>query len=178
MALAELAREFEASLRSTSELLRTLLRGLQQRRCEWSSARPSVLAPSAELERLAAALRDAERARASLLLRLAEAMPRAPGVDPADLHVAVSGLVSVLPADLGARLRAAADQATALARSVRVEVTFGERLLRSTAAAQEAMLGELAAPDPRQAVPTGYDRQARARAGLGASSARLVDGKV
>jgi hypothetical protein len=178
MALVELARELEASLRATSEVLRTLLRGLQQRRYDWSSARPSVLAPSAELERHAAVLQGAERSRATLLERLAHVLPREVGVEPADLHVAVTSLVAALPRDAGLRLRAAADQATALARSVRGEVAFGERLLRSTAAAQEAMLGELVAPAARGGPPAGYDHRARARGALGAAGARLVDGRV
>lgn len=178
MVLDDLARELEGSLRATSEVLRALLRGLQQRRCDWASARPGVLAPSAELERLAAALQEAERTRAALLRRVAEALPREPGVDAADLHITVSRLAAALSVANAARLQAAADQATALARSVRGEVAFGERLLRNTAAAHDAMLGELAGSTTRAQAACGYDHRARMRAAAGHGSPRLVDGKA
>jgi hypothetical protein len=180
MSCNELASQLERSFRTTSALLRRLLEGLTQRRLAWTSARPSTLRPSPELEQLASSLASEEKARGTLLAKIAELLPQAAAVPADELHVNVTRITTAVPAALGRALRNAADEAVALGKRVRSEVTLGARLLRFTQRAHEAMLGQLAAQGPGLDGATGYDRCARSRAGIGvaAPSGRLIDGRV
>lgn len=178
MSAVDLAKDLERSFRTTAALLRQLLETMQRRRMHWASARPSTLQPSAELERLAGELQDTERARGEVLAAIAQVLPLPPGLTADEVHLDVTRIAAALPAVVGRALRAAADEATKLARTVRAEVALGERLLRFTQRAQESVFGQLAGPAPDAA--SGYDRNARLRAGLAlaAGTGRLLDGKI
>jgi hypothetical protein len=171
--------ELERSLRTSTELLQSLLKGLRERRGAWASVRPSTLAPAAELEQLAASLAQQEQRRKELLQSLATHLPAAPGVPAAELHVNVSALAALLPAAAARSLRAAAALATAAARDVRAEVAFGERLLAFTSRAQDDVLRQLGGTPPAAVAAAGYDRHARVRGGPGVvRTGGLVDGRI
>ncbi len=180
MSCNELAVQLEHSFRATTSLLRRLLQGLQGRRTTWASARPSTLQPSPELEQVAVELAAEEKARAGLLTQIAAQLTLPPGVTAADLHLNVTRIAAVLPQALGRSLRAAADDATSAAKTVRVEITLGERLLRFTQQAHDSLLGQLAAQAQKPNAVATYDRNARSRAGLGAGvpAGKLIDGRI
>lgn len=180
MSCNDLALQLERSFRTTSALLRRLLDGLTQRRVAWASARPRTLQPSPELEQLAATLADEEKARGALLAGIAELLPRPVGVPAGERHVNVTAIAAVVPPALGRALRNAADEAVALGKRVRAEVTLGARLLKFTQRAHDALLGRLAAGAGGLDGASGYDRCARSRAGIGvaAPAGRLIDGRV
>ena len=180
MACPALAAQLEDSFRTTTALLKKMLVGLQGRRMHWASARPSTLQPSAELEQLAGAIAAATQARAGLLTQIAAQLTLPPGMAVPDLHVNVTRIAAVLPMAQGRSLRRAADEATAVAATVRVEVTLGERLLRFTQHAHDGLLGQLAAQSAQPDAAAGYDRSARLRAGLGArfTASKLIDGRI
>jgi hypothetical protein len=173
------ADRLERSLRLTANLLRTLLAGLQQRRTAWISARPSRLAPSPELDQTAGELAAEDRRRAEILRAIRALVPPPAGAAADDLHLDVTFVAAMLPAPAARSLRQAGDETTALARAVRAEVALGQRLLRFSQQAQDGLLRRLAgtgAPD----AAAGYDRNARARRGIGLGDARatLIDGRV
>jgi hypothetical protein len=180
MSFNDQSQQLERSFARTTALLRQLLQGMQQRRTAWISARPSTLQPAPELERLAQRLAEEEQARTEILGRIATTMPLPPGVAAKDLHLNVTRIAGAMPTALGRSLRRAADEATSLAKTVRVEVALGERLLRFTQQAQETMLTEGAAATSERASAGGYDQHARLRAGLGrgAGAGKLIDGRV
>lgn len=180
MSCNDLASQLERSFRTTSALLRRLLDGLSLRRVAWASARPRTLQPSPELEQLAASLAAEEKARGALLEQIAAALPPVAGVPAAERHVDVTCIAAAVSATVGRALRNAADEAVALGKRVRAEVTLGARLLRFTQRAHDAMLGQLATNAASHDAATGYDRCARSRSGIGvaAPSGRLIDGRV
>jgi hypothetical protein len=165
--------ELEASFRVTEGLLKQLLAGLQARRAAWISARPSVLAPSPELEQLTQAIAREESRRDGLLPRLRAALPTPIGADSSQLHVNVTRLAAALPQPAARALRDIADAVHKLAKAVRTEVTLGQRLVRF---AQRAQPGTADKADGRSRLP-GYDRAARAVRTTGAAGA-LVDGRI
>ena len=181
MIAVERAGRLEQSFRRTITLLGQLLAGMQARRSSWVSAVPSTVTPSAELEQISRQLAIEEQARAELLAEVLADLPPVPHVDKNDLHVNVSRICKALPTRSALELRRAADEATRLARQVRVEVALGERLLRFSQRANENMLAALSGQGKEQGLPTGYDRNARSRAGLGlgaAGAGNLVDGRI
>lgn len=168
------------SFRLTTELLTKLLDGLKQRRTHWASAVASTLAPSPQLEQVSRDLALEEQGRAALLAEILAELPAVPHLDPADLHVNISRICKVLPTRPSLELRRAADDATRLAKQVRVEVALGERLLRFTQRANDNLLTALQGGE-HTGLPSGYDRNARSRAGLGLGSVdagKLVDGRI
>ncbi|MFO1076342.1 MAG: hypothetical protein U1E73_01290 [Planctomycetota bacterium] len=177
--LSELGSRLEFSFRTSTRLLRRLLAGLQERRTAWVSARPAAIAPPADLEAIAAELQVEDRDRASLLAELAALLPLPAGVAPAALHVNVSLIAGRLPRNLARDLRAAADEATAVARSVRRELALGTRLLGFAQRAHDGLLAEAVAAARQASVP-GYDRNARSMGGTGKAPATgtLVDGRI
>jgi len=181
MSFTENTRNFEQSFRKTSELLRSLLQGLQQRRASWGSSRPSTIEPSPEMERLAQSLAAEENTRTLLLAEIRKSMPPPAGGSAHDLHLNVTRIAAALPTAAAKSLREAADEATALAKSVRVEVTLGQRLLRFTQRAHAAVFGQFGAA---ATAPAGgaavYDRHARAARQLGAPKRQgvLIDGRM
>lgn len=172
--------QLERSFRTTIGLLEQLLQGLKQRRAAWGSARPSTIEPSAEMERIAQALAGEENARTVLLAAIRKSMPTPLGGTADDLHLNVTRIAAAMPTATAKSLRAAADAATALAKSVRVEVTLGQRLLRFTKNAQSAVMekiGVVGSPATGAAV---YDRSARAARVLGGGKRAgvFVDGRL
>jgi hypothetical protein len=163
----------EASFRSTEALLRQLLAGLQARRAAWVSARPSLLAPSPELERITQLIAHEESRRDELTQRLRAALPTPIGADSQALHVNVTRLCAALPAPAARSLRAAADAVQKLAKAVRTEVTLGQRLVSF---AQRAHPGAAQRATGRTGAPV-YDRTARGVRATGTAGA-LVDGRI
>ncbi|MCU0864379.1 MAG: hypothetical protein MUC36_11335 [Planctomycetes bacterium] len=163
----------EASFRTTEALLRQLLAGLQARRAAWVSARPSLLAPSPELERITQDVAHEESRRDEVLQRLRAALPTPVGADSQALHVNVTRLCAALPAPAARSLRAAADAVQKLAKAVRTEVTLGQRLVRF---AQRTGLGLEHGANRRPATPV-YDRTARGVRVAGTAGA-IVDGRI
>jgi len=178
MSLAEHGSRLERSLRLTAELLQRLLRGLQERRTSWISARPGTMAPSPALEEIAMQLAAEEQARTGLLAALAALLPLPAGVAAKDLHVNVTRLAASLPDAAARSLRAAADLATGLARKVRGEVTLGERLLKFSLRAQDGLLTQLATGSAGPGAAAVYDRNARARRGVVDVAGSLIDGRL
>ncbi len=179
MVSTELTDRLEQSFRRTHDLLQRLLDGMRQRRMQWASARPSTLAPSAELEQIARDLAVEETARDGTLRAILAELPAQAHVAKADLHLNTTRICAALPAPRAHRLRAAADRATLLARQVRVEVALGERLVRFTQRAQEGLLAT-AAGAADGAGAHGYDRHARSRSGFGPAgrAGTFVDGRM
>jgi hypothetical protein len=163
----------EASFLTTEGLLRQLLAGLQARRAAWISARPSLLAPSPELERITQLVAQEESRRDELLQRLREALPTPLDADSQALHVNVTRLAAALPGPAARSLRAAADTVTRLAKAVRTEVTLGQRLVRF---AQRASPGSTTPKATHPGAPV-YDRAARGVRATGLAGA-LVDGRI
>ena len=178
MSLAEHATALERSFRTTAELLQKLLRGLQERRTSWISARPSTMAPSPALEGIAMQLAAAEQARTRLLEQITALLPLPAGVAATDLHVNVTRIADQLPTAAGRSLRAVADLATGFARKVRVEVTLGERLLKFSHRAQDGFLTQLATGATGTGAAAVYDRNARTRRGVGNVAGSLIDGRL
>ena len=180
MSFSENCSRLEQSFRTTSGLLRELLQGLQARRVAWGSSRPSVVVPSPELERLAQQLAREEALRADLLTQVRVMLPAPAGAPAASLHVNVTRLAAALPAPAGRSLRDAADEATALAKSVRVEVTIGQRLLQVTQHVQEGLLAGTVGGRTQRPGASVYDRNARADRTGGNRGDRgvLVDGRI
>jgi|JRYL01.1.fsa_nt_gb hypothetical protein len=179
MSATDAILRLERSLRRSHDLLRQLLQGLQNRRTQWASAVPSRLAPSDELDQLAGQIADETTARDAILAELRTALPALPNVASDDLHLNVTRLCATLPRPQAQALRRTADDVTRLARQVRAEVTFGQRLLRFTQNAQEQTLA--AAAGAAAATTTGYDRHARTRSGYGLGVPRagsLLDGRI
>ncbi len=180
MSFHEQTDRLERSFRTTCELLRALLQGLQQRRASWASARPSTIEPSAEMETIAQQLAGEENTRTLLLAEIRKVMPAPIGGTSADLHLNVTRIAAAMPAPAAKTLRAAADEATALAKSVRVEVTLGQRLLRFGQRAHESVLQQLGAAAAPPSGASLYDRNARSARGLGAPRRQgvLIDGRM
>ncbi len=181
MIAVDRAAQLEQSFHRTINLLEQLLTGMQQRRASWASAVPSTIAPSAELEQVSRALAIEELSRGELLAKVLTDLPAVPHVDKADLHVNISRICQALPTRSALELRRAADTATRLAKQVRIEVALGERLLRFSQRAHEDMLTSLTGGKQQEGLPSGYDRNARSRAGLGlgaAGAGNLVDGRI
>ena len=89
----------EASFRTTAELLRQLLAGLQARRAAWISARPSLLAPSPELERITQDVAHEESRRDELQARIVNDRLRAglpTAVAPAGTGLVTTALLPTL----------------------------------------------------------------------------------
>lgn len=172
MSFADDAAALERSFRNTTGLLQKVLQGLTSRRAAWISARPKVMAPSPELERLTAAIAVEEQARAGLLQQLRSALPTPFGGDATAQHINVSRVVAALPTAIGRSLREASDEATRLAKAVRTEVSLGQRLLRF---AQNAQSAAMADASQARALP-GYDRTARVLRAGGAGA--LIDGRM
>jgi len=171
MSFSEDCRSLQQSFERSAERLAKLLTGLQARRQAWVSARPSKLAPEPELEQLGQELVREEAGRDELVARIRQALPAPLGNAPGSLHVNVTRIAGALPAAESRSLRDAADRVTKLARSVRTEVTLGQRLVRY---AQDAL--RVPAPAGRATVP-GYDRSARVLHAGNAAGA-LLDGKA
>lgn len=171
MSFSEDCRDLQRSFERSETLLGAMLAHLQRRRAAWVSARPSTLAPEPELERLGQDLAREESARDALVKRLRQALPALHASAPGPLHVNVTRIAAAMPPEDGRGLRAVADRVLALARSVRTEVTLGQRLVRY---AQEAL--RAAVPTPR-AQPPGYDRSARLAMASGAAGS-LLDGRA
>lgn len=180
MSFSERCARLEQSFLVTADLLRELLQGLQARRIAWGSSRASVVVPSPELERVAQQLAREEAVRAELILQIRRMLPALPGADAASTHVNVTRIAAALPGPQARSLRAAADAATALAKSVRVEVTLGQRLLQFSAHVHESLLaGSTGGRTPKGGAAV-YDRNARADRTGGNRGDRgvLVDGKI
>ena len=171
MSFSEDCRSLQQSFARSAELLTAMLGHLQRRRAAWVSARPSTLAPEPELERLGQDLAREESNRDELVARLRQALPAPLAGAPGPLHVNVTRIAGAMPTEAGRELRTTADRVVALARSVRTEVTLGQRLVRY---AQEAL--RAAVPTPR-AQPPGYDRSARLAMASGAAGS-LLDGRA
>ena len=180
MSFTEQTKQFEQSFRRTSELLRALLQGLQQRRASWGSARPSVIEPSPEMERIAQSLAGEENDRTLLLAEIRKVMPAPIGGTQNDLHLNVTRIAAAMPAAAAKSLRAAADEATSLAKSVRIEVTLGQRLLRFTQRAHASVFEQFGAAAGPGTGPAVYDRHARAARGAGTGKRQgvLIDGRM
>ncbi len=172
MSFAEDATTLERSFRTTHELLRQLLQGLQGRRAAWVSVRPSTLAPSPELERLTQEIAREEASRDELISRLRRALPAPPGAEHTSLHVNVTRIAAALAPAAARSLRDAADGARSLAKAVRAEVTLGQRLVRFA----QDVHGGATAPAAHGGAP-GYDRRAQAVRSAKVAGA-LVDGRV
>ena len=170
MSFSEDTRELDQSFHRTKSLLERLLQGLKARRASWVSARPSTLAPSPELEHLTQEIAREEAQREGLLARIRLALPAPFGGDPSASHVNVTRIAAALPTPASRALREVADVVQGLAKSVRAEVTLGQRLVRF---AQDATR----TPRSTARVAPGYDRGARVvRAGKVAGA--LIDGKA
>src|SRR5688572_30472772 len=146
MSFAEDANRLERSFRTTHELLRQLLQGLQGRRAAWVSVRPSTLAPSPEIERLTQEIAREEAQRDELIAQLRRALPAPLGAEHTSLHVNVTRIAGALAPGQARSLRDAADAARSLAKAVRAEVTLGQRLVRF---AQDVHGGATASAGPR-----------------------------
>ena len=176
MSLPELGERLLRSFSHTAALLQQLLDGMVQRRTAWISARPSTLAePADALAQLAQQIAAEEASRGELLAAIAALLPPLPGVAPATRHVDVGAIAAHLSAAPALRLQRAAATATARAKEVRREIAFGERLLRFSARAQDALLQRLTdQATPRAPVYDKLARQTRSSGGLGS----LVDGRL
>jgi hypothetical protein len=179
MSFNELTTQLEQSFRATAQLLRELLLGLQARRAAWGSARPSRVAPAPELERLAQQLAREEALRSQCIDAIRRMLPAPLGGSAATLHVNVTRIAAALPAGPARSLRDAADEATGLAKQVRVEVTLGQRLLQFTQRVQASLLAGAGAPTRDDAAAI-YDRHARAGRAVGPRTQPgvLVDGRM
>ena len=177
MSFSDRTHRLEQSFRSTATLLREMLEGLKARRVAWGSVRPKALEPSPELERLAQQLAGEEELRVQLLRELRRMLPAPAGADAASMHVNVTRIAAAMPTAAAQSLRAAADEATQLAKAVRVEVTLGQRLLQFTQRAQDSLLAGIHGATNGPAV---YDRHARAdrRARAAGGGGALVDGRI
>lgn len=171
MSFSEDCRLLQQSFERSEELLGRLLTAMKARRASWVSARPSRLAPEPELEQLGQELVREESRRDELVVRIRKALPAPLGNAPGSLHVNVTRIAGALPAAESRSLRDAADRVAVLARSVRTEVTLGQRLVRY---AQDAL--RVPAPAGRATVP-GYDRAARVLH-AGHAAGALLDGKA
>lgn len=171
MSFSEDTHELELSFQRTQQLLEQLLQGLKSRRQAWVSARPSTLAPSPELELLTQQIAREETQRDELLARIRVTLPAPFGSAPAASHVNVTRIAAALPAPAARSLRDVADVVTRLAKSVRAEVTLGQRLVRF---AQDATRSPLAPASP---TAPGYDRGAR-MVRPGKLAGALIDGKA
>lgn len=180
MSFHEHTRKFEASFRTTASLLQQLLKGLQERRAAWGSARPSSIEPSAEMERIAQSLAGEENTRTLLLTEIRRSMPAPLGGTSDDLHLNVTRIAAALPGPAAKSLREAADAATALAKAVRVEVTLGQRLLRFTRNAHAGVLEQLGVGTGAPTGPVVYDRHARTTRGpaVDRRQGALIDGRM
>jgi len=170
MSFSEQTRDLERSFQRTRSLLERLLQGLKARRTAWVSARPSTLVPSPELELLTQEIAREEARRDDLLAKIREALPAPFGHGPAASHMNVSRIAAALPAPEARALREVGDAVQLLAKSVRAEVTLGQRLVRFAQAATSAPLA-------RTRNAPGYDRAART-VRTGKLAGALVDGKV
>ncbi len=180
MSFSERCSRLEESFRLTSSLLRDLLQGLQARRIAWGSSRASMVVPSPELEHLAQQLAREEAVRAELITEVRRMLPAPPGANATSTHVNVTRIAAALPAAAAHALRDAADEATTLAKSVRIEVTIGQRLLQFTQHVQENLLAGTVGGTTQVIGAAVYDRNARADRTGGTRGQRgvLVDGKI
>lgn len=177
MPFSEDTRDLTSSFRTTQDLLKQLLNGLQARRAAWVAARPSSLEPSPELEQLTQAIAREESVRDELLARIRQAMPRPLGAEPNELHLNVTRIAAALPPAEARALCSASEATTKLAKAVRAEVTLGQRLVRFAQDSQPALLAAPAAAGrPKAGIP-GYDRSARALR-TAAMAGSLIDGRM
>lgn len=183
MSLVEIAEALAGSMRTSTSLLQRLAQGLRDRRTQWISARPSALRePADALESLSQELQQEDRRREELLAKARAAFPARAGAS-GPLHVNVTLLKQHLPPAVAARLDKAASASTAAAKSVRRELALGQRLLRFTQQAHEALLDGVGENLARTKDDVGsYDRNARrvqtALPGTGPAPGTLVDGRI
>lgn len=177
MPFSDDTRDLTGSFRTTHDLLKQLLTGLQARRAAWVSARPSSLEPSAELERLTQAIAREEAVRDELLGRIRQVLPRPLGAEASELHLNVTRIAAALPPAEARALRDAADATSKLAKAVRTEVTLGQRLVRFAQDSEPALLVAPAATGRRSAGMPGYDRSARALR-TASTAGNLIDGRM
>ncbi|MFO1030467.1 MAG: hypothetical protein U1F60_05285 [Planctomycetota bacterium] len=177
MPFSEDTRDLTKSFRTTQDLLKQLLTGLQKRRAAWVSARPSSLEPSPELELLTQAIAREEAVRDELLARIRLVLPRPLGAEPRELHLNVTRIAAALPPTEARALCAAAEATTKLAKSVRAEVTLGQRLVRFAQDSQPALLVAPVTAGRRPAGIPGYDRSARALR-TASTAGSLIDGRM
>lgn len=167
--------ELEQSLHRTLTAMQTLLQGLQARRAAWISAKPSLLAPSPELEQLTQQVAREESLRNQIVARIRATLPAPSGQDPQSMHVNITRIAAALPGAAARSLRDIADQVQRLAKQVRAEVTLGQRLVRFAWNTQPTAGTGAAA---RNRIDTsGYDRGARFVRGTRAAGA-WIDGKA
>lgn len=176
MVRAEQVQQLERSLRHSADLLSQLADGLQARRAQWLATNPAALAPSEELESIAAALAGEDQTRQALLAAINSDLPRPARSASADLRINITRLARHLPTAAARSLRTTANRVVELAKRVRGETTLGARLLQFAQRAHEQVLshsqGTAAKPMP------GYDRHAR-RAGLAPQQAgNFLDGRI
>ncbi|MCR9244291.1 MAG: hypothetical protein NXI31_04615 [bacterium] len=176
MSLVELASALQRSFDTSHGLLSRLIQGLRERRSAWVSARPDTIAPSADLESIAAELHAEDEVRRELMAELQQQLPAVTGVASTDARVNVSRIAAAIPRAAGANLREAADAATHAASAVRRELALGRRLLGFAQRAHDGLMADLAST-PATSQPRGYDRSAQARSQRPVG-ARLIDGKM
>lgn len=182
--LQELAERLGRSLLFTTALLQRLEAGLKQRRVQWISAKAGELAEAPQsLEPLAQEIAAAEQGQQQLLEQIAGLLPGTPLRADAPLQTNVTRIAGALPKASAVRLRQQAASASRAARAVRVEVGLGDRLLRFSRAAHEALVQKLVRRTHPVAGQThGYDRRARAVAGnlVGGAdpTGSLIDGRL
>lgn len=176
MSFSEDTQKLEASFRSTRELLKLLLKALEQRRTAWVSVRPELLTPSSDIESLSHKLADQENIRAGLLKNIRAALPTPIGGTPEQLHLNVTRIAAAMPTAEGRALRDAADAVQPLAKMVRAETTLGQRLLRFAKTAQDGIGSQIVDATNTASMP-GYDRRARNLNGPKAAG-QLVDGRM
>lgn len=177
MSLADLATGLERSFRTSQRLLTRLEAGLKERRTAWVSARPGAVAPSEELEAIAARLQTEDAVRRKIIGDIAASLPLPAGVDAASAHVNVSRIGAAMPGPAAQSLKRAADEATEAATRVRHELALGRRLLGFAQRTHESLMADLAQGDGG-AGARGYDRTAQACRGIGRVGASLIDGRM
>lgn len=183
MSLPELADSLVRSLRTSTALLQRLAQGLRDRRTQWISARPSVLAePVDALESLTAQLTEEDGRRDAIVGRIRAAFPARLGA-AGPLHVNASLLKDHVGTATADRLQKAARESTEAAAAVRREIALGQRLLRFTQHAHEALLDGVGECIARTKDDVGsYDRNARrVQAALprtGSMPGSIVDGRI
>ena len=115
--------------------------------------------------------------RDELLARIRLVLPRPLGAEPSELHLNVTRIAAALPPTEARALCAAAEATTKLAKSVRAEVTLGQRLVRFAQDSQPALLVAPVTAGRRPAGIPGYDRSARALR-TASTAGSLIDGRM
>lgn len=179
----DLANRLSSSLEASFTLLQRMAEGLRERRANWISSRASVIAePAHSLADLAQKLEREESIQRELIAQAKPLFPaRISAAGERSIHA--RDLCALLPTPAASRLRKAADRAAAAGKAVRRELALGERLLRFSKHAQEALVESagLAAAQQRDDVGS-YDRNARRLAAAlprtGTAPGTLVDGRI